>query len=341
MTDSVNAYRLAERNLPRCNNEEEIALAMGISLGKLRFLTLKNPDRLDTHYTHFPILKSNGETRIISAPIPSLKDAQTWILHRILNRIEVNEAAHGFCRNRSIVTNARPHVGQDIVIKVDLQDFFGSIDYSRAISVFIDVGYSEPAAQIFSLLCTARVVKQGVTDREIRYTKSHKRCLPQGAVTSPALSNIFCFTLDRNLAQLARALEFNYTRYADDLTFSGDRVAATKIDRLFVRLHEIVDRERFKINSDKTQILGKGQQQQVTGIVVNQKLNISKRKLAAFRSTLYQIERDGLTGKSWGSSSDLIAAINGYANYVAMVNPSKGAELLSSIERIEQKYLTL
>ena len=339
MTEGGNSIKLRAHDLPFCNNAEEIARAMGISLGKLRFLTLKNPDSIDTHYTHFPIIKSNGEIRIISAPIPSLKDAQTWILRRILERVEANDAAHGFCRGRSIVTNARPHVGQYIVIKVDLQDFFGSIDYARVKSVFIDVGYREPAAQIFSLLCTARVVKQNATDREMRYSKNHKRCLPQGAVTSPALSNICCFTLDRDLARLARSLKFNYTRYADDLTFSGDRIAATKIDRLFVRLHQIFDREGFKVNLAKTHILGKGQQQQVTGIVVNQKLNVSKQKLAAFRATLHQIERDGLTGKRWGSSPDLIAAITGYANYVAMVNPSKGEKLLSSIERIEQKYL--
>jgi RNA-directed DNA polymerase len=162
--------------------------------------------------------------------------------------------------------------------------------------------------------------------------------LPQGAVTSPALSNIFCYTLDRKLARLARALKFTYTRYADDLTFSGDRIAATKIDRLFVRLDEIVAGEGFKINEEKTQILGKGQQQQVTGIIVNQKLNISQRKLDAFCATLYQIECDGFAGKRWGNSPDLLAAITGYANYVAMVNPSRGEEFLNSIDRIVEKY---
>jgi RNA-directed DNA polymerase len=337
MTSSDDISKLRSRYLPCCNSVEEIALELGISVGKLRFLTLQHPVAIDTHYTHFTKLKSNGY-RIISVPIPSLKAAQNWILRRILERVEVHHAAHGFRRNRSIVTNARPHIGQDLVIKIDLQDFFGAIDDVRVKSVFSDLGYGETAANIFGLLCTARSVKQIGVDREIRYTKSRRRCLPQGAATSPALSNIFCFTLDRELAQLAKKLNFTYTRYADDLTFSGDRIAATNSDRLFSGLEEIVDREGFKINPDKTQILGRGQQQQITGIVVNQKLNISKHQVDSFRATLYQIERDGWAGKSWGNSPDLLAAITGYANYIAMVNPSKGQQLLNSIDRIVQKY---
>ena len=341
--DSLQLYqgdlsKLRSRGLPVCNTEEEIAIAMGISLGKLRFLTLKNPALATTHYSHFPILKNNGETRIISAPIPSLKDAQIWILRKILDKIEISEAAHGFRHHRSIVTNARPHVGQDTIVKIDLQDFFGSIDYLRVRSVFTDIGYSENATNIFSLLCTVRVINQLESDREINYSSSQKRYLPQGAPTSPALSNIFCYTLDRDLTQLARALQFTYTRYADDLTFSGDRIASQKIARLFDSSQQIISREGFKINPDKTQILGKAQQHQVTGVIVNQKLNISKRKLDAFRATLYQIERDGLAGKTWGNSPDLIAAITGYANYVAMVDRVKGEKLLISIDRIKQKH---
>jgi RNA-directed DNA polymerase len=337
-SDSGEPSKLQLRGLPFCNNAAEIAIEMGISLGKLQFLTLKNPALPNTHYSHFSILKNNGETRIISAPIPSLKDAQTWILRRVLDKLEVHDAAHGFYRQRSIVTNAQPHVGKDIIVKIDLQDFFGSIDYRRVKSVFTAIGYNETVADIFSLLCTARVVRNIERDGEIIFSNNHKRCLPQGAATSPALSNIFCHSLDRDLTQIAQALKFTYTRYADDLTFSGDRIAATKVDRLVDRLHAIIDREGFKINPDKTQILGRGQQQQVTGIVVNQKLNISKRKLDTFRATLYQIERDGLAGKKWGNSPDVFAAITGYANYIAMVNPSRGKELLMSIDLIKQKY---
>ncbi len=337
-SDRENSVKLRARGLPFCNNEDEIAIAMGISLGKLRFLTLKNPALANTHYSHFPMLKSNGETRIISVPIPSLKDAQTWILHNILDKVEANDAAHGFRRHRSIVTNARPHVGKEIVVKIDLQDFFGAIDYVCVKSVFTYLGYSATAANIFSLLCTARVVNKIAPEQEMKYSNNRKRCLPQGAATSPALSNIFCFTLDRDLSQIARDLGFNYTRYADDMTFSGDGIAPATIARLLDRLHKIITRKGFRINPDKTQILGKAQQHRVTGVIVNQKLNVSKRKLAAFRATLHQIDRDGLAGKQWGNSPDLLAAITGYANYVAMVNPLKGAELIMIIDRIKQKY---
>jgi RNA-directed DNA polymerase len=330
--------RLQLRHLPMYGNDEEIAMAMEISLGRLHFLTLKNPDLPNTHYSHFPIRKSNGETRIISAPIPILKAAQTWILRNILDKIEVHDAAHGFRHHRSIVTNAKPHVGKHTIVKVDLQDFFGSIDYPRVKKIFIDIGYADAAANIFSLLCTTKLANKLDVDGKVNISLNRKRSLPQGAPTSPNLSNIFCFILDRDLTRIATDLGFVYTRYADDMTFSTHRVSSNVVDKLFDRIQQIITREGFKINPDKTQILGRGQQQQITGVIVNQKLNISNRKLDAFRATLYQIELDGLAGKKWGKSPDLIAAITGYANYVSMVNPLKGKELFVTIDRIKQKY---
>jgi RNA-directed DNA polymerase len=140
------------------------------------------------------------------------------------------------------------------------------------------------------------------------------------------------------LSQIADNLGFCYTRYADDLTFLGTRDRYCHISTLMEQSELIIAKEGFTINPDKTQILNKSVRQQVTGIVVNQKLNISKTKLKAFRATLYQIEQEGLYGKKWGNSPDLMAAIAGFANYVAMVNPEKGKEFLKSVERIKQKY---
>ncbi|HLO47712.1 MAG TPA: reverse transcriptase family protein [Kamptonema sp.] len=324
--------------LVNCNNAEEIALAMGISMGKLRFLTLNSPASTITHYTRFKILKKTGEERSISAPQPSLKSAQRWILDNILEKLELHSAAHGFCKKRSTVTNAKPHVGAEIIVKIDLQNFFQSISYKRVKGLFCELGYSETAANIFGLICTAYEIEEIERDGQINYIASGNRHLPQGSPASPAISNLICRHLDSRLAIAAKNLGFCYTRYADDLTFSGSEEAPRRISNLMKESKFIIAAEGFRINHNKTQILGRSVQQEVTGIVVNTKLNISKKTLKAFRATLYQIEQEGLLGKKWGNSTNLIAAITGFTNYVSTIDPSKGAELQISVDRIKQKY---
>lgn len=338
LTTEGNSERLQSHGLAECNTAEEIAFAMGISLGKLRFLSLNRPTSTITHYTRFKISKKTGEERIISAPMPNLKSAQRWILENILEKLEVHNAAHGFCKNRSIVTNAKPHVGADVIVKIDLQNFFQSISYNRVKELFRGFGYSETAATIFGLICTAAEIEEIEIDGKINYIASGNRHLPQGSPASPAISNLICRHLDSRLATMAENIGFCYTRYADDLTFSGSGDASRKICYLIKDSKLIITSEGFTVNPNKTKILGKSVQQEVTGIVVNTQLNISKKTLKAFRATLYQIEQEGLSGKKWGNSTNLIAAITGYANYVAMINPSIGAEFQSCVERIKQKY---
>jgi RNA-directed DNA polymerase len=328
-----NLEQLRKRGLPECNTDEEIALAMGISLEKLHFLAGDRSMPSTSHYSRFQISKKIGEARTISVPTPELKATQKWILKNILENIEVHDAAHGFCRNRSIVTNATPHVGADVIVKLDLQNFFQSILYKRVKALFYNFGYFETAATIFGLICTIAKINDG---GKTSYEDIEKRYLPQGAPTSPVISNLVCDRLDMHLTKLANNLGFCYTRYADDLTFSSFG-AAHKVDKLIQESRSIITQEGFTVNSDKTKILGNSVQKIVTGIIVNRQLNLSRKTLKAFRATLYQIEQEGLSGKKWGNSTDLIAAITGFANYVAMVNPSKGAEFLASVKRIKQK----
>lgn len=124
----------------------------------------------------------------------------------------------------------------------------------------------------------------------------------------------------------------------DDLTLSGCGDASRRISNLLDETQSPITSECFIVNPSKTQIFGESVQQKVTGIVVNKKLNLSKKTLKAFRATLYQIEQEGLSNKKWGNSTNFIAAITGFANYVAMINPNKGAEFLASVERIKQNY---
>jgi retron-type reverse transcriptase len=331
--------RLQAYGLPVCQTPEQIASAMGISVGQLRFLAFSRDTSTISHYIRFKIPKKTGGERLISAPMPRLKNAQHWILVNILEKLELHDAAHGFRRDRSIVSNAQPHVGADVIINFDLKDFFPSISYKRVKGLFQSFGYSEAAATIFGLLCTQAQVEEVELDGKTYYVATTDRHLPQGSPASPAITNLLCRRLDRRLMGMAEQLGFVYTRYADDLTFSASGESLCNICNILRRTESIVAHEGFAINEQKTRILrGKSSQLEVTGIVVNERPNISKKELKRFRATLYQIEKDGPEGKHWGNSSDVMASIQGFANFVAMVNPEKGAQFQEQVQRIKDKY---
>ncbi len=337
---NCNQERLNSYGLPVLATAEQIATAMGISVGQLRFLAFSRQTSTITHYIRFKIPKKTGGERLISAPMPRLKNAQHWILVNILEKLELHDAAHGFRRDRSIVSNAQPHVGRDIIINFDLKDFFPSISYQRVKGLFQSFGYTEAAATIFALLCTQPEIEEVELDGKTYYVALTQRHLPQGSPASPAITNLLCRRLDRRLTLMAESLGFIYTRYADDLTFSASGDSLRHICNILRRTESIVAHEGFTINEQKTRILRKNRQQEVTGIVVNTHPNISKETLHSFRATLYQIEKDGIEGKRWGNSTDVIAAIAGFANFVAMVNPEKGAKLQQQVKLIKDKYRT-
>lgn len=328
--------QLQSNNLPLCNSHESIAQAMGVSVKGLRFLAFS---RKKSHYIRFQIPKKTGGNRKISAPTHLLKKTQKWILENILEKIQLHDAAHGFRLKHSIVTNAEHHVGKEVIINIDLKDFFPSISYTRVKGLFKSFGYSETASTIFGLICTEPKIKEielnGKTELLLSWTK---RYLPQGAPTSPAITNILCHRLDRRLHSMAKQYGFDYTRYADDLTFSASGESLDNICNIFQNTRFIVEQEDFEINEQKTRVIRRYRQQEVTGIVVNEKLNVSREKLKNFRAVLYQIEKDGLEGHNWGQCEDIIASIEGFANFVSMVNPEKGAKFKEQIDRIKETY---
>ncbi len=334
---SCNEERLQSYQLPLCNTAAEIAAAMEISVGQLRFLAFDRKTSHISHYIRFKIPKKTGGERLISAPMPRLKAAQHWILANILEKLELHGAAHGFRNSHSIVTNARPHVGSEVIINFDLKNFFPSISYKRVKGLFQSFGYSEAAATILGLLCTEPEIEELELDGKTYFVAVTERHLPQGSPASPAITNILCRRLDQRLDGMAGELGFVYTRYADDLTFSASGDSLQNICNILRRTESIVAHEGLVINEEKTRILRKNRQQEVTGIVVNEHLSISKKELKRFRATLFQIEKDGPDGKRWGNSEDVLASIQGFANFVAMVNPEKGAEFLEQVQRIKNK----
>lgn len=216
-------------------------------LGRTPFHLASLINATNKHYRIFSIPKRAGGRRYISAPYPSLLECQRWILVNILQKLSVHEAAHGFVRKRSIVSNAKEHVGQQDLLKLDITDFFPSISEPRVIALFRSLGYTKQVSFYLGRICC----QNGV--------------LPQGAATSPYISNIIAYRLDSRLAGLSKKLGIKYTRYADDLTFSGGEIVPSTI----VSIRKVVESEGFFLNDGKVKLFcGRGKKV-VTGIDVS------------------------------------------------------------------------
>jgi RNA-directed DNA polymerase len=222
---------------------EHLARRIGYPGALVRAVSAKSTE----FYRSFLIPKRTGGSRTIQAPYPALLHIQRWILRRILLRFELSPWAHGFVAQRSIVTNALEHVGAKSILRMDISDFFPSIRLPRVIAVFRRAGYLPGVSYAMACLCTL--------DGQ----------LPQGAATSPAIANIVARPLDRRLAALADRSSLRYTRYADDMIFSGNRISGN----LPGLVCSIVKSEGFTINDRKTMLARDAQRLIVTGVSIS------------------------------------------------------------------------
>ncbi|MEO0740650.1 MAG: reverse transcriptase family protein [Bacteroidota bacterium] len=330
--------RLAENGLPVYRTALDLASAMGIELSELRFLTFARRVARVSHYRRFLMPKKRGGTRRISAPMPRLKRAQRWVLDHLLAAVPLHDAAHGFVPGRSIASNAAPHVGADVVVNMDLQNFFPTVTYRRVKGLWRALGYGEQVATVLALLCTEPDTDETRLDGQTYFVAKGERVLPQGAPTSPALTNVLCRRLDARMAGMADSLGLAYTRYADDLTFSGSGEAAQHVTKLLWRSVQIITDEGFTLHPDKLRVMRRGARQEVTGLVVNEKLSVDRRTMRRFRATLRQIELDGPKGKHWGDAPDVLAAVHGFASFVAMVDAERGAPLVARTHALLVKH---
>lgn len=332
--------RLQVFGLPILESAAELADAAGVSLNELRFLTYSRRVSRISHYQRFEIPKKTGGSRLISAPMPRLKRLQYWILDHLLLRLPVSEQAHGFVSGRSILTNAQPHLNQAVVLNLDLQDFFPSIGYPRVKGLWLKLGYNDEVATLLSLLCTEAECSEVELDGQRYFIQAPLRRLPQGSPCSPAISNLICRHLDARLQGLARKRGFVYTRYADDLTFSSPQT--DQITALLHGIHEIVTSEGFVLHPQKTRIMRRGSRQEVTGLVVNERLSIPRRERKRFRALLYQIKRDGLGSQHWQQGPNASTAvpflerIEGYAQFIRLLHPDLGQSHLQTLAEIRR-----
>jgi retron-type reverse transcriptase len=248
---------------------DELARRLGVTSDALRAVR--------PQYTRFNIPKRTGGTREILAPVPELKKLQRQILRRVLAKLKAHPNVTGFERNFSIVSNAIPHVDKEMVIHLDLKDFFTSTSAKRIEQYFRAIGWSSEAAALLIELVT------------------YKGALPQGAPTSPRLSNLVNFKMDERLAGLAEEFDADYTRYADDLTFSLNRVSGeVRANSIIHAVKEIARDEGYALHiHKKLRIARKHDRQLVTGLVVNKKVNLPRSR----RRWLRAVEHHAKTGK--------------------------------------------
>ncbi len=335
--------KLTAARLPAANTALELASAMKLSLGALRFLAFSREVSTTSHYHRFTIPKKTGGVRLISAPHKRLKAVQHWILARVLEPLALAEQAHGFVAGRSTVTNALPHLGAAVVVNVDLKDFFPTVTYRRVKGLFKKLGYSEEVATVLGLLCSEPDITEAELDGTRYFVARGPRRLPQGAPTSPAITNVLCRRLDRRLTGWAKKHGFTYTRYADDLTVSS-KDSAAPVGAMLAFMRKLVHTEGFAIHPDKIRVVRKGRRQEVTGVVVNSKPGVPRDELRRFRALLHHVKKDGPAGKTWGSAkadgtgADLLTVALGYASYVAMVDKTKGDALRATVVALKAKY---
>jgi hypothetical protein len=287
------------------------------------------------NYRYAAIPRRSGLPRVIEAPKLRLKEIQRWILREILDRVPVHDAAQGFTRGRSVIDHARRHSGQHVVLRLDLADFFASVPAGRVFGIFQTLGYHSAVAHVLTGLTTNtvpqhvwEVVRRAAAGAAVqpRFWLGRQLAtphLPQGAPTSPALANLAAFRLDRRLTGLAASAGLRYSRYADDLAFSGARLPRGGAD-LEALVATIARDEGFTLNAAKTVLRTSAARQQVCGIVVNAAPNITRAEYDRLKAMLHNAARDGPAGQGLTGRE---AELQGRIAWVEALNPARGENL--------------
>lgn len=260
----------------------DVANLLDIEEKSLRyFLYAVKPDNM---YTQFQIPKRRGGTRDISVPEKKLMNIQRKLLHILENVYTPKMCAYGFIAGKSICDNARQHVKKEQVLNIDLKDYFTQINFGRVRGMFLNKPYElgeEASTVLAQLVC-------------------YKGCLPQGAPTSPIIANMICAPLDNHFMELAKKYHLQYTRYADDITISARKTFPNEIayekNGLVIagsKVRSILKRDGFEINEEKNYLRHKSERQEVTGIIVNKKINVRREYIKEIRAILHNYEFKG------------------------------------------------
>lgn len=309
------AERLIQNNMPVIWDMRHFSILLGVEYSTI----LNYINNQEYHYHKIYIPKKAGGVRELDIPSVSLKEVQGAILNDILENIQVSNKAYAFVKGRSIVDNAKNHINKQYLVNLDLKDFFGTIKYEQVFRIFYYYGYTKQVSYMLSMLVT----KDGI--------------LPQGAPTSPYISNIVCLRLDKRLSKLAEKIGCSYSRYADDITFSGD---IHPHEYLYL-VRKIIEDEKFTINNKKTRIQSNNYRQEVTGIIVNNKLKVNVKYKRYIRQQIYYIKKFGIDEHLKAIKCDYSGYkehIYGVAYFIKMVEPDEGMKWIKELNQINWYY---
>jgi hypothetical protein len=348
LTEPQQSAALYRWEIPAIDSVGALADWLGLQITELEWfadlkgLAYKKTDRPKlAHYHYRALAKASGSIRLIESPKLRLKKLQRQILSQILNRIPSHGAVHGFVKGRSIKTFTAPHVGQRVVLRMDLEDFFPSLSGARVQTLFRTAGYPEQVADLLGGICTnatPRGVWQGLQAEinqlwETRdlYARPH---LPQGAPASPSLANLCAYRADCRLAGLAKAAGAQYTRYADDLAFSGGEDFERRVERFSIHVAVIVQEEGFRVNHRKTRIMREGVRQHLAGLVVNERVNIRRSEFDTLKALLTNCVKLGPESQNREKHPSFRSHLEGRVGFVESINTSKGKKLRVILNRI-------
>lgn len=294
------------------------------------------------HYRYRLTAKRQGGWRLLEVPLPHLMPLQRRILDDLLDRVAPHEAACGYTRDRSVLDHARAHAGQAVVLRFDLQDFFSSVRASRVHALFATLGYPDEVARELTALCTTAtpepVLRRMHDEGSLSWNQLQRLRdphLPQGAPTSPALANLCCFRLDLRLDALAQAPGARYTRYADDLVFSGPASLRGGRPRIEPLVAGVVADEGFSLNPRKTRCLTAGRRQAVCGLVVNRRPNLARDEFDRLKATLHRCVREGPAAQNRAQEPNWRDHLRGRVAWAVQVNPAKAQRLVRLFDAID------
>lgn len=318
--------------VPEVSGSPDLARLLGLPLEQLDWLadvqgrqrrTPAGPLHL---YRYRWVERPGAVPRLLEAPTPLLRHVLRRLLDEVLVWVPAHDAAHGFVRGRSALSHARLHVGAAQVVSLDLRHFFAAVTAARVWGLWTLVGYPEGVATLLTGLTTHR------TPVHLLMARLRAPHLPQGAASSPALANLVCARLDRRLAGYAAALDATYSRYADDLTFSGPADLAAP--RLVRAVTAVVAEEGFAVNPAKTRVQRSSTRQQVTGVVVNSRTGVPREEEDRLRAVLHDAVRNGPDAANRGRVPDFRAHLEGRVGWVVSVNPVRGARLRRQLDAV-------
>ncbi len=296
----------------------------------------------EQHYRYELLAKRSGGWRLLEVPHPYLMPLQRRLLDDLLDRIAPHQAAYGYTRERSVLDHARAHSGQAVVLKFDLQDFFAAVRARRVHALFETLGYSDAVARELTALCTTatpepvlrRMYEEGgLTWAQLQRLRDPH--LPQGAPTSAALANLCAFRLDLRLDGLAYVLGARYTRYADDIVFSGETHLSNVVRRVESWVGRIALEEGFALNHRKTRCLTAGRRQAVCGIVVNRQSNLPREEFDRLKAILHQCVKSGSAAQNRDRKPHWREYLQGRVAWAAQVNPTKAQRLKRLFDQID------